>query len=82
MDLVQNIYIFEARTGIYIFEANTESDVFIDSKVVNDFKYFQKISLVNTTFPMSCLWYVDVYNISVNVVHPSITCLVETPFFG
>ena len=36
MDLVQNIYIFEARTSIYILEANTESDVFIDSKVVSD----------------------------------------------
>ena len=31
---------------------------------------------------MSCPWDVDVYNISVNVVHPSITCLVETAFFG
>ena len=37
MDLVQNIYIFEVRTGIYILEVHTESDVFIDSKVVSDF---------------------------------------------
>ena len=37
MDLVQNIYIFEVRTGIYILEVPIESDVFIDSKVVSDF---------------------------------------------
>ena len=59
-----------------------ESDVFIDFKIVSDFYHFQKISLVNTTFPMACPWDVDVYNIPVNVVHPSITCPVETPFFG
>ena len=37
MDLLQKDLHFEASTEIYIFEASSESDVFIDSKVVSDF---------------------------------------------
>ena len=36
MDLLQNLYIFEVRADLYILEVHTESDVFIDSKVVSD----------------------------------------------
>ena len=37
MDLLQNLYIFGARANLYILGAHTESDVFIDFKVVSDF---------------------------------------------
>ena len=37
MDLVQNLYIFGPRANLYILGPHTESDVFIDFKVVSDF---------------------------------------------